>query len=93
MKLKKILTVEAETTDGKKMIDGCDYVIVLSDRSLCGTYRGISRRGALMFDVPVKCTDIRFNIMPSGINEIYEAEIDIKDDTPDSEDGGSPDAD
>jgi len=78
MQLKKIVTVEAETTDGKKMIIGEDYIIVTADRSLCGTYQGISGRGALMFDVPSGIDDIRFNIMPSSINKIFEATIDVK---------------
>lgn len=78
MKLKKITTIEAETTDGKKMVVGTDYVIIIVDRSLCGTYRGISSRGALMFDIPIKEESISFNIMPSSIKMIYEATIEIK---------------
>ena len=78
MQLKKIVTVEAETTDGKKMVVGEDYIIVIADRSLCGTYKGISKKGALMFQVPLKGEDTLFNIMPSSIAKIFEAAIEVK---------------
>lgn len=78
MQLKKIVTVEAETTDGKRMVVGMDYVIITVDRSLCGTYRGISGRGALIFEVPLKGDGNSFNIMPSSIEMIFEAAIEIK---------------
>lgn len=78
MQLKKIMTVEAETTDGKKMVVGEDYIIVIADRSLCGAYQGISKKGALIFDVPLKNEDISFNIMPSSIRKIFEATIEVK---------------
>ena len=78
MQLKKIVTVEAETTDGKKMVIGMDYVIITADRSLCGTYRGISGKGALMFDAPLEGDDTSFNIMPSSIKKIYEITIKVR---------------
>ena len=78
MQLKKIVTVEAETTDGKRMVVGTDYVIITADRSLCGTYRGISGRGALIFEVPLKGDEKSFNIMPSSIEMVFEAAIEIK---------------
>lgn len=78
MQLKKVLSVEAETTDGKKMIEGTDYIIVIADRSLCGTYRGITKKSALMFEVPIKGENIPFNIMPNSIKKIFEATIEVK---------------
>ncbi|POP31681.1 hypothetical protein C3B58_15405 [Lactonifactor longoviformis] len=78
MILNKITTVEATTTDGKRMVEGTDYVIILSDRSLCGTYRGITKKSALMFEVPVKGENIRFNIMPNSVKKIFEATIEVK---------------
>ncbi len=92
MQLKKIVTVEAETTDGKKMVAGKNYVIVTSDRSLCGTFRGISGRGALIFDIPLKGDDRSFNIMPSSIERVFEAVIEIKRaymNTPEQEDAAN----
>ena len=78
MILNKITTVEATTTDGKRMVEGTDYVIILSDRSLCGTYRGITKKSALMFETPVKGENVQFNIMPNSIKKIYEADIVVK---------------
>lgn len=78
MILNKITTIEAVTTDGKKMICGTGYVIVIADRSLCGTYRGITKKSALMFEVPVKGECIQFNIMPNSIKKIFEATIEVK---------------
>lgn len=78
MQLKKVLSVEAETTDGKMMVEGTDYVIILSDRSLCGTYRGITKKSALMFETPVRGESIQFNIMPGSVKKIYEATIEVK---------------
>lgn len=78
MQLKKTVNIEAETTDGKKMVEGKNYIIVIGDRSLCGIYRGITKKSALMFEVPVVGVDIEFNIMPNSIHEIYEADINVK---------------
>ena len=78
MILNKITTVEATTTDGKRMVEGTDYVIILSDRSLCGTYRGITKKSALMFETPVKGENVQFNIMPGSIKKIFEATIEVK---------------
>ena len=78
MQIKKILTIEAMTTDGKKMIEGTDYIILIADRSLCGTYKGMTKKSALMFDVPLKGENIRFNIMPNSIKKIFEATIEVK---------------
>lgn len=78
MQLRKITTIEAVTTDGKTMVDGMSYIIVISDRSLCGIYRGITKKGALMFDVPVRSENIRFNIMPNSVKKIFEATIGVK---------------
>lgn len=78
MILNKVMTIEATTTDGRKMAEGTDYIIVTSDRSLCGTYRGITKKSALMFEVPIKGEGIRFNIMPGSIKEIFEATIKVK---------------
>lgn len=80
MILKKTVKVEATTTDGRKMVEGTNYIIVLSDRSMCGTYRGITKKSALMFNVPLKDEKISFNIMPSSISKIFEATIVIKKD-------------
>lgn len=78
MILNKITTIEARTSDGKKMEEGTDYVIAIADRSLCGTYRGITKKSTLMFDAPIKGENIRFNIMPSTIKKIFEATIEVK---------------
>lgn len=78
MQLNKITTIEATTTDGRVMKTGNDYVIVLADRSLCGTYRGITKKSAIMFEVPVKGESIQFNIMPNSIKKIYEATIEVR---------------
>lgn len=76
MELKKKLVIEAETTDGKKMVAGNTYVMAAGGRSLCGVFHGINeRKGSLSFDVVIEDMEIRFNIMPGSIERIYEADI------------------
>lgn len=74
MQLKKILTVEVETTDGKKMIAGQEYAMDIDGRTVCGAFVGINeRRGALTFTDRLRGRE--FSVMPSTIKEIYEAKL------------------
>lgn len=78
MKLNKVTTIEALTTDDKVMQAGTEYLIIIADKSLCGTFKGFSKKGALMFAIPLSGEDTVFNIMPSSIKKIFEATIEVK---------------
>lgn len=77
MELVKETTISVMTTDGKKIEMGDTVVFNLEDRCCAGVYKGISKKGALMFDSKIVGTGVRFHIMPRSIKEIYKAEVKV----------------
>jgi predicted nucleotide-binding protein (sugar kinase/HSP70/actin superfamily) len=84
MEIKKITQQIVETTDGKEI--HIDDVVVFNTTGGCfvGTYQGISKKGALMFDGVIANSLVTFNVMPKSISAIYLA--DIKVETPQTSD-------
>lgn len=71
MEIKKITQQIVETTDGKEI--HIDDVVVFNTTGGCfvGTYQGISKKGALMFDGVIANSPVMFNVMPKSINCIF----------------------
>ena len=77
MEIKKITQQIVETTDGKEI--HIDDVVVFNTTGGCfvGTYQGISKKGALMFDGVISNSHVAFNVMPKSISAIYLADIKV----------------
>ena len=77
MEIKKITQQIVETTDGKEI--HIDDVVVFNTTGGCsvGTYQGISKKGALMFDGVIANYPVTFNVMPKSISAIYLADIKV----------------
>lgn len=78
MEIKKITQQIVETTDGKEI--HIDDVVVFNTTGGCfvGTYQGISKKGALMFDGVISNYLVTFNVMPKSISAIYLADIKVE---------------
>lgn len=78
MEIKKITQQIVETTDGKEI--HIDDVVVFNTSCGCfvGTYQGISKKGALMFDGIISNSPVMFNVMPRSISAIYLADIKVE---------------
>lgn len=78
MEIKKITQQIVETTDGKEI--HIDDVVVFNTTGGCfvGTYQGISKKGALMFDGVISNYPVTFNVMPKSISAIYLADIKVE---------------
>ena len=78
MEIKKVTQQIVETTDGKEIhiVD----VVVFNTTGGCfvGTYQGISKKGALMFDGVISNSIVTFNVMPKSISAIYLADIKVE---------------
>lgn len=79
MEIRKTATIEPLISTGNPMEKGKEYLFSAGDRLLCGTYKGLSKMGALMFigGTVGKFKDIKFNVKPGTIKAIYEADIEI----------------
>jgi hypothetical protein len=79
MEIKKEITVNPMTTDGKIIEYGDAVVFNAEGRCFAGIYKGISPRGAIMLSGIVSDAPVRFNVMPRSITTIYKAEIKVED--------------
>jgi hypothetical protein len=48
-------------------------------RCFAGIYKGINKRGAVMFEGVIADNKVLFNVMPRSIKAIYKAEINVED--------------
>ena len=79
MIVKKSVSVDAFTTDEKKMVIGNRYVFEVSEsKCYAGIFDGFTSKGALKFIGVISDPLVQFNIMPASILSIYEAEIEVK---------------
>lgn len=69
MEIKKETKKYAVSEDGKELKAGMLCEFVVEDRSLCGIYQGITKRGALQFQNTVE-TDVFYNVMPASIKRL-----------------------
>lgn len=79
MEIKKEITVNPMTTDGKVLENGDEVVFIAEGRGFAGIYLGINKRGAVMFSTFFGDEPITFNVMPRSITDIYKAEINVED--------------
>jgi hypothetical protein len=84
MEIKKAITFNPITTDGKILEYGDSVVFNAEGRCFAGIYRGISNRGAVMFDGVIAGTEVTFNVLPRSIMTIYKAEIKVEEDDADA---------
>lgn len=74
------LTVKKETqtfildSEGGALIVGSFYYFVAGGRVIAGKYQGVASRGALIFKGFGKFEDVKFNVMPKSIEDIYPLE-------------------
>ena len=80
MEIKKEITVNPMTTDGKVLECGDKVIFTAEDKCFAGIYKGISKRGAVMFDGVIAGTEVTFNVLPRSIMTIYKAEIKVEED-------------
>ena len=79
MEVRKETKVSAITTDGKEMELGKTYVFEVSEgKCYAGGFNGFTEKGALKFASCLNDFLVTFNIMPTSILSIYEAEIEVK---------------
>lgn len=79
MEIKKEITVNPMTTDGKILENGDEVVFIAEGKSFVGIYLGINKRGAVMFSTYFGDEPITFNVMPRSIAAIYKARIEMED--------------
>lgn len=78
MEIKKEITANPMTTDGKILEYGDSVVFNADGKCLAGIYKGMSKRGAVMFDGIIANEKVTFNVMPRSITAIYKAEIGLE---------------
>ena len=66
MEIKKEVKKYAQSEDGKELKPGMLCEFTVGDRSLCGIYQGITKKGALEFQNTI-CMDKSFCVMPASI--------------------------
>lgn len=66
MKIEKEVKKYAVAEDGTELKPGMLCEFTVEDRSLCGVYQGITKRGALRFQNTVH-TESFYNVMPNSI--------------------------
>ncbi len=66
MQINKEVKKYAVSEDGRELKTGMLCEFTVEDRSLCGVYQGITKRGALRFQNTVN-TNVFYNVMPSSI--------------------------
>lgn len=66
MKIEKEVKKYAVSEDGTELKAGMLCEFTVEDRSLCGIYQGITKRGALRFQNTVH-TNVFYNVMPASI--------------------------
>lgn len=80
MKIEKVTEINVYTTDGKLMEVGSIVTFESAGKNFCGIYKGISKKGALMFGSVINGTNVTFNILPSSIDEIFLASVKLNGD-------------
>lgn len=79
MIVKKSVSVDAFTTDENKMVIGIRYIFEVSDgKCYAGIFEGFTSKGALKFASVLNDFLVHFNVMPTSVLSIYEAEIEVK---------------
>lgn len=66
MKIEKEVKKYIKAEDGTELKEGMLCEFTVEDRSLCGIYQGITKRGALKFKNTVN-PDVFYNVMPASI--------------------------
>lgn len=66
MKIEKEVKKYAVAEDGTELKPGMLCEFTVEDRSLCGVYQEITKRGALRFQNTVN-KDVYYNVMPNSI--------------------------
>lgn len=66
MKIEKEVKKYAVAEDGTELKPGMLCEFTVEDRSLCGVYQGITKRGALRFQNTVNA-NVSYNVMPNSI--------------------------
>ena len=69
MEIKKDIKKYVVAEDGRELKAGMLCEFVVEDRSLCGIYQGITKRGALKFQNTVH-TNVFYNVMPKSISTL-----------------------
>ena len=69
MKIEKEVKKYVVSEDGTELKNGMVCEFTVEDRSLCGVYQGITKRGALKFQNTVN-TNVFYNVMPSSIGKL-----------------------
>lgn len=69
MKIEKEVKKYAVSEDGTELKKGMLCEFTVEDRSLCGIYHGITKRGALRFQNTVN-TNVFYNVMPASIGKM-----------------------
>ena len=78
MEIKKEITVNPMTTDGEVLAYGDEVIFNAEGRCFAGVYKGISSRGAVMFEGVICSEIVMFNVMPKSIVEIFKANISVE---------------
>ena len=69
MQINKEVKKYVKAEDGRELKKGMLCEFTVEDRSLCGIYQGITKRGALKFQNTVH-TNTFYNVMPSSIGTL-----------------------
>lgn len=78
MEIKTEISKKIFTADGTEIHEGDVVVFVAEGREFVGEYKGISKRGALMFHGVMENDGVRYNVMPRSITEIRFADVNIR---------------
>lgn len=66
MKIETTVKRKIYAEDGQEVTLGTLVEFTVENRSLCGIYKGISNRGALVFQNTIE-KDVTYNVKPSSI--------------------------
>lgn len=72
MQIEKKTEIIVKTTDGQIINIGDEVIFNADNKCLHGIYKGISTRGAIMFDGVIGKETVTFNVMPKSIDEIVK---------------------
>ena len=70
MKIEKEVVVRLLTTDGQELKEGDEVIFNAIGKCFIGIYRGITKKGSIIFDGVIQEEPVRFNIMPKSITTI-----------------------
>lgn len=69
MDIKTTVNRQIFAEDGTEVTTGTVVEFTVENRSLCGIYKGISNRGALIFQNTIDM-DVTYNVKPSSIGTL-----------------------